>query len=126
MVALLLVAAQAQAATWDKMMKQGNVTFYQESGSGSIAREVNNTIRAHYRLDYDKPVKTNSGKYYTRETVWFSVDCEAKEFIANSSVFYINGNQQVGTNNGRNRAWVKYNANSTSAYHKLWREMCLQ
>lgn len=126
MAALILAAAQVEAATWDRMMKKGNVTFYQESGSGGIAREHDDTIRAHYRLDYDQPQKTTTGKYYTRETVWFSADCSRQEFLANSSVFLINGNQQVGTNNGRNRSWTKYNRNSNGAYHLLWREMCLQ
>ncbi len=125
LIALLIVCSQAQAATWDRMMKQGGVTYYMESGSGSAAPELDNVVRSHFRVDLDKPQKLSDGKYYDRTTTWLSMDCSTRRFLATNTVYYING-AVVSRNSGKSNSWVKYDASKNLTNHKLWRQTCLQ
>lgn len=125
LLVLLLIAAQAQAATWDRMMKKGGITYYMERDSGSAARELDGVVRSHFRVDLDKPQKLNGGKYYNRQTVWLSMDCEDRRFLATNSVYFIN-NQEVGRSSGKGNKWVAYDASKNFSYHTLWRQTCVQ
>lgn len=124
MVALLLVAAQAHAVTWEPMFNQGNVKYFRESDSSGPVRGWDSIYIAHYRTDFSSAKKAD-GKYFDKETFWLTKDCANQRFMVTKIVRYING-KEVYRKEGLGNQWIKYDESKNQTTHRLWREHCLQ
>ena len=122
LLALVLAAAQAQAASWTRIMDVGDMALFKENGSAR-AVEGSDVTRANFRVDYDFPKKLESGKHYQSVQMTLSTNCRTKRLLVGKRVFSING-APVGQNSGQDNQWTAYDASSERPEHILLAKSC--
>ena len=122
LLALVLAAAQAQAASWTRIMDVGDMALFKENGSAR-AVEGSDVTRANFRVDYDFPKKLESGKHYQSVQMTLFTNCRTKRLLVGKRVFSING-APVGQNSGQDNQWTSYNKSSERPEHILLAQSC--
>ena len=122
LLALVLAASQAQAASWTRIMDVGDMALFKENGSAR-AVQGSDVTHANFRVDYDFPKKLDSGKHYQSMQMTLSLNCRSKRLLVGKRVFSING-APVGQNSGQDNQWTSYNERSERPEHILLAQSC--